>query len=360
MDQNMERMTSNVICETSPPLAGCVKSNTNAQVLGGLEQAKAAMFYLTSYLSKNPVKPEHWITCTSAARAASLNSTSTADDVHTNPLRSLVYFVQKVINRLHGNIEIADTQIASMLLGMQSYASSHDFRYCYVWPAVHYQIRQAIESNRDSDSSDSDSNEKTSKEQQSGEKTSKEQQSGETPEKDDLDRRGGFKELYEIPDPTSQDPEAKKKKVLVSQVDNYKWRCRDWNVPESAKNLKIRIGTKDYYWPSLEYVYGRLSTDHHVLTNAERNAERNYGLRFFNLLEYSRHVRIEEMPNNPENSDKTFYYFSLDHPLRFTHVQVLDPKHRVSILAGKVPKLPKEDGHGADRVSDRYGRGKSP
>ena len=40
----------NVICETSPALSACVKSNSNSQALGVLQQAKAAMFYLFSYL----------------------------------------------------------------------------------------------------------------------------------------------------------------------------------------------------------------------------------------------------------------------------------------------------------------------
>ena len=83
-----------------------------------------------------------------------------------------------------------------------------------------------------------------------------------------------------------------------------------------------------------------------MLSRVERQAEINSGLRSLNLLEYSRHVKIEEMPANPENSKKKFYHFSRDHPLTFTHVQVLDLKHRVSILAGTVPKIPQEVGRG--------------
>ena len=330
----------NVLCETSPPLAKCTKCNSNVQVLGGLQQAKGAMFYLTSYLSKNPVRPEHWITCTSAARTSSLYNTSTAEDVDSNPLRPLIFFIQKVVNRLHGNIEVADTQLASLLLGMDSYSSSHDFQYCYVWPSVHYQIRKSLCLDDDDNSDDDDDD-------------------GKQDDPEHIDRGGGFKDVYEIPDNMSSEVGATKR-VLVSQIDNYRYRCREWKVPqEVTEKLKVTLGGKDFYWPSLQYVYGCHTTGQEsVSSRVEHKAELNSGLRGLNLLEYTRHVRIEKMPTHPELSSKKLYYFNLDHPLTFTHVQVLDPKHKVVILAGKPPKLPKteEDRKVSQSSLDKYGR----
>ena len=248
----------NVICETSPPLSACAKSNTNTQVLGGLQQAKGAMFYLTSYLSKNPVKPEHWITCTSTAHTSSLNTESTAEDA-SDPVRQAVYFVQKVVNRLHGNIEIADTQIASLLLGMDSFSSSHDFRYCYVWPAVHYQIRKSIQvSNDNENDTECDENTDTA--------TPHQRSSGEPSEEEPLDLRGGLKEVYIIPDNSSVVPNATRK-VLVSQIDNYRHRCRQWNVPESVTKLKITMGGTDFYWPSLQRIRASRDGSKRVLSS---------------------------------------------------------------------------------------------
>ena len=62
------------------------------------------------------------------------------------------------------------------------------------------------------------------------------------------------------------------------------------------------------------------------------------------------------MPKHPELSDKTFYYFDLSHPLTFTHIQVLDLKHKVAVLAGRVPKIKMNDGHPHQPSLDRYGR----
>ena len=99
------------------------------------------------------------------------------------------------------------------------------------------------------------------------------------------------------------------------------------------------------------------SSGERVLPSVERNAERESGLRDFNLLEYTRHIRIEKMPTNPELSDKTFYYFNINHPLRFTHVQVLDPKHKVVILTGRVPEIESSSNERAHQSSlDKYGR----
>jgi len=58
-------------------LLGC---NTNVSALGGLVQSANAMFYLAGYMSKNPIRPCHFVTCMTAARNAANRFGSTVND----------------------------------------------------------------------------------------------------------------------------------------------------------------------------------------------------------------------------------------------------------------------------------------
>ena len=98
-----------------------------------------AMFYLAGYLSKNPIKPAHWVSCIIAARRAAAAGGSTADDAGTK-IRTATYVLQKVLNKLNALGEIADTQAAMMLLRNPSFVSSHEFCFVFIQPAVAYQI----------------------------------------------------------------------------------------------------------------------------------------------------------------------------------------------------------------------------
>ena len=80
------------MCETAPVLAALLGCNTNVSPLGGNVQAINALFYLTGYLSKNPVKPTSWIMCIIAALKSTCRWKSVADDVGT-PSRNAKFFL---------------------------------------------------------------------------------------------------------------------------------------------------------------------------------------------------------------------------------------------------------------------------
>ena len=118
-------------CETSLLLAAVLGCNTNVAALGSKAQAICAMYYIAGYLSKNPVKPHHWVSCIAAARKSAASSTSTAKDSGTK-LRNTVFLLQKVLNKLNALGEVSDTQAAMLLLNEPSYVSSHKFRFVFV------------------------------------------------------------------------------------------------------------------------------------------------------------------------------------------------------------------------------------
>ena len=143
-------------------LLGC---NTNVSPLGGNVQAINALFYLTGYLSKNPVKPTSWVTCIIAALKSSFRWKSEAEDTGTAS-RNAKFFLQKVLNRLNALAEITDTQAAMLLLGFKSFRCSHRFAFCFHRRALetqtrlHSQKRNEVDRQQSSSSDDDEDVEK--------------------------------------------------------------------------------------------------------------------------------------------------------------------------------------------------------
>ena len=127
--------------ETNIIFAALLGCNTNVSPLGALTQAASVMFYLVGYLSKNPIKPCHYVTAMTAARKAYKKFGSTAEDAGTK-MRNAIFLVQNMLNRLNAAAEVADTQGSMFLLGEPSWISSHPFRFCFATAAVDYQIAQ--------------------------------------------------------------------------------------------------------------------------------------------------------------------------------------------------------------------------
>ena len=128
------------LCETAPILAALLGCNTNVSPLGGNVQAINALFYLTGYLSKNPVKPTSWVMCIIAALKSTCRWESVAEDAGTAS-RNAKFFLQKVLNRLNALAEITDTQAAMLLLGFKSFQCSHRFGFCFHRQALEAQVQ---------------------------------------------------------------------------------------------------------------------------------------------------------------------------------------------------------------------------
>lgn len=116
---------------------GC---NTAPMTLGSLESAKAAMFYLVKYLTKDAVALRACLSVLADAAKHIAMFPSTAED-SGEPPRTGKHFLQRSINALSALQEISDTQAAACLLGGKPTVCSHDSLYAYVWSAVDYTRR---------------------------------------------------------------------------------------------------------------------------------------------------------------------------------------------------------------------------
>ena len=115
-DDRMQIEASHVVTST-------VRCNTSLQFLGTEEQARSAGFYAVKYCGKDPVKIKIILP---VLYMMDKKRESKADDAHTIE-RQAQHWLTRALNNFGSICEFSDTQIASALLGLDSYHTSHIF-----------------------------------------------------------------------------------------------------------------------------------------------------------------------------------------------------------------------------------------
>jgi hypothetical protein len=126
-----------LVVEYSPVASAVLGCNTNASVLGSDAQSKAALCYLLKYVTKPPAELAHSLSLLYNARKIVEQYPSRAEDSGT-VLRTGMHYLNKVINKLSGAIEISAPMAAAAILGMPAETCSDTFWVAYVTAAVKY------------------------------------------------------------------------------------------------------------------------------------------------------------------------------------------------------------------------------
>ena len=303
-------------CETDVLFAHLLDCNTNTAALGSLTSAANTMFYLAGYLSKNPIKPAHWVTCITAARKAAARRGSTAEDAGTCE-RNALFLLQKILNRLNALGEVSDTQGSMLLLGHPSWISSHPFRFCFVKPAVQYQI--ACLTSSEDRSYGGCSQESSGSVSESASQWSHPSVASVANEKGAENASAGGALLY-IDD----------KGVVhaVSQHDFYRYRVCNWDA------------TVDGVVPDMKWWFQNART----VQNAQwQEWDSLRGLESLNLFQYVCHITVVPMPklDADEVLPPGMYRFSERFSLHRSHVQKLRSRTHVACISGKIPRPPR-------------------
>jgi hypothetical protein len=115
-------------------LSAAVGCNTAIDLLGSTEQAKSALYYLIKYVTKNPTELANTISvifhCQRKIKEYPYDAGS--------PERNALYLLNKIINALSSQSEVSAMMASASLLGMPARMSSHTFWYCFIWPAIRY------------------------------------------------------------------------------------------------------------------------------------------------------------------------------------------------------------------------------
>ena len=124
--------------EASHVVTACLRCNTAHQFLGTEEEARSAGYYTVKYCGKNPVTPSAILPV-----LAEMNKTreSKADDKGTAH-RDTIFWLQRALNNYSSLCEFSDQQMASSLMGTDSYHTSHIFWSFHGKSFVDYQREQ--------------------------------------------------------------------------------------------------------------------------------------------------------------------------------------------------------------------------
>lgn len=305
-------------CETNVLLSFILKCNTNAIALGSQISASNAMFYLAGYLSKNPIKPAHWVICVTAARKAAAKSGSKAEDAGTLH-RNALFLLQKILNRLNALGEVADTQGSMLLLGHPSWQSSHPLQFCFAKPAVQYQIRRLADESCDVQSCDGCSQQSLRSASSATSEWSHISVASAANEKGAEGVTEGGALLY---------TDEKGSVHAVSQHDFYRHRVCDWDA------------TVDGVVPDMKWWFQNAC----AVENADwQEWDSLRGLESLNLFQYTCHISVVPMPHlkADEVLPSGMYRFNKSFPLHRSHIQKLKPRDHVASISGKIPRAPR-------------------
>jgi len=280
------------VVEFNIALSAVLGCNTAAYILGGVEQAKGALFYLVDYITKNPCSIDVMLSVAHDAKVHIRQNPSTADDTGTVE-RTARHFAQRIANNLCGMVEFSAQQAAACVLGMPSSMCTTAFSYCFVWPAMKYVA--------------------------------------------DKGREHGRSELAGAAEDDSDSDSEEEREADVGDHAEVCWADMGQDAAEGGAGSSSVFSTgRGQAVPVPQHLH---------------YAHRGVGLEVLSLYEYSALVSVvekkkkkgSEKPPQPEGkrtagrpANQT-YEFSVGHPLRDTHVQQLRSKQCTPILAGKRP-----------------------
>ena len=134
-----------VVCHNKI-LSSLMRCNTAVYSMTSLEASISITMYLTTYFTKKKAPIQQMLSTLCHARRHIEVHQSTAEDSGTTK-RTLLHFLQRVLNSMDVTQEISDTQVAFSLCGGKSYFSSDIFSYVDIWSSIEWVIHEQQQNN---------------------------------------------------------------------------------------------------------------------------------------------------------------------------------------------------------------------
>ena len=128
------------VIEFSPTLTACVASNATVSMLGDKTQAKAVVYYMVNYMTKDSTALNNVLPLIWEAQQTTVTYGSTAPD-KAEASRVFKFLTTRILNNLSGRQEISASQAASSLMGYGSIVTSSGFWLCHHEPARQEMLR---------------------------------------------------------------------------------------------------------------------------------------------------------------------------------------------------------------------------
>ena len=137
VDDGTDNTANAKVVTFSPALSAILACNTDIEPLGTFAQAKAAIFYLVKYITKDGNDLANVLSLIEAAKDHCIKYPSRADDAGTET-RNAKYILTRLLNCLSGDIEMGAQLSALALIDFPSNVFSHEFYYCFVYSAINH------------------------------------------------------------------------------------------------------------------------------------------------------------------------------------------------------------------------------
>lgn len=283
--KNVIAARNGAVVNYSPTASGTLRCNTAAYHLGGNEQAKATLYYLIKYITKDALSPTTSLSLLSHAREKILAYPSLATDTGTD-LRTGQHLVTVMVNKSTSCKEITDTQAASYLQGMPAQYGNVRTSYIFINDA-RKKTKYLIHRNK-------------------------------------ITKKKMTKLRQEIKSKTCVKP--------IVDDNNYDSLNKDEETSEigGATIYKVMIKNKFTVIPVSQHTH---------------YAYRGKHLAEMSLLEYCCIIEIVPLPtkkntstNIPKRRSNTLFAFQVMHPLCTSHAQRIRSKLLIPLLVGGSPK----------------------
>lgn len=316
------------IVDVTTTVTAALGSNTASYLLGGIEQAKSAMFYLIKYLTKDAVALTNCLSIIRDSRIYVEQNPSTAEDTGT-VTRGGRYFLQRILNTLNGMDEISDTQAAASLLGMPSSMASVEFQFLFIGPALDTILRRVSDTAAPAAGTDPEQVAQTEIEQEAIE-LEREEAAIDQPNVP----AGAFEKSVEPEEPelhmrdNNMDAMAE---AMFQDLTSFR---------DGSTALNSSDGFTTYGGASI-YVIG----DRRVPIRQDTHyAYRGEALKDYSFYEWVGLITVQPTPRDTprptlhqsRRANSTFL-FANEHPLFATHQQRLRSKQVCPVLAGGIP-----------------------
>ena len=294
---NALKTSNQYAVEHNVPLFYCTGSHNNTVMLGASEQAKAAMFYMAPYMSKEKASLSACLTILEKARKEIAAFPSKAKDREDKPTeRTTKHFLCKVVNKLNAYTELSDYQVAAYLLHIPSILTSEVFQFSEPHGAMNYRRKYlcAARPTTSNDEETSDDEEDNSSEDENEEESN------------------------------TDEPTVVMKSNIHNQskaADTYLGYSRMFTTEirgDDEEDIKKMIPVVACYF------------------------HRGHRLKDLSLHEYDAMIQTKKLPENPETagSRSKWFLFNQDFDLAARFGQTLRAKQRTLIYKGKAPKFP--------------------
>ena len=312
------------VASYNPTTSYCTGSHNNFSLLGSLEQAKGAIFYVCPYMGKSKYPLQQCLTLLQQTLNHIEKYPSTATDSGTEK-RTARHFLQRLLNKMNLHMELSDHQMVAGLIGLPSIICSDQFAYGNPVTDMAYQTH--VQMRKDASRALEELMDKVNS------------------ERDRIEHYKAVSSGGELSDFIVCDEEE--------EEESEEEECQQINSdPENDKDQNDECSDTCYYTPDIleeigylkvfsfkeEKPDGTVKTFKTLVPSAAFYSNRGEGLKQLSRHEYRALVFVRTKRNNVTRVTE------FDFADRFTpasqHTQILQGKQRTPILTRKPPRHP--------------------